>query len=83
VDLRDLALALKTAKAKLKNLLLSAVSKRAADAVLEEISMLGSLPKREIEAAQGRIIQAVRQLEGGGEIDLDNLRNSCRNELLV
>jgi flagellar motor switch protein FliG len=83
VDLRDLALALKTATSKLKALLLSALPKRAVEAVNEQISLLGPLQKREIEAAQGRIVHAVRQLEGGGEIDLNNLRNSCRNELLV
>jgi flagellar motor switch protein FliG len=45
--------------------------------------MLGSIPKREIEAAKSRIIQAVRLLEDAGEVDLNNLRNTYRNELLV
>jgi flagellar motor switch protein FliG len=83
VDLRDLAQALKTATFKLKTLLLSALPKRSVEAVTEEMSTLGPLQKRDIEAAQNRIVHAVRQLEGGGEIDLNNLRNSCRNELLV
>jgi flagellar motor switch protein FliG len=83
IDLRDLAMSLKTAGAQLKNILLSAVSKHAADNVHEEISMLGPLPKKEIEAAKGRIIKAVRHLEDEGEVDLNNLRNSYRNELLV
>lgn len=83
IDLRDLAVSLKTAGAHLKNILLSAVSKRAAATVHEEISMLGSIPKREIEAAKSRIIQAVRLLEDAGEVDLNNLRNTYRNELLV
>jgi flagellar motor switch protein FliG len=83
VDLRDLALALKTATSKLKTLVFSALPRRAVEAVNQEISMLGPLQKREVEAAQGRIVHAVRQLEGGGEIDLNNLRNSCRNEQLL
>jgi flagellar motor switch protein FliG len=83
VDLNDLALALKTATFKLKTLLLSALPKRTLEAVNEAMSNLGPLQKREIEAAQGRIVNAVRQMEGGGEINLNNLRNSLRNELLV
>jgi flagellar motor switch protein FliG len=83
IDLRDLALSLKSAGAQLKSILLSAVSKRAAAVVHEEISMLGSVPNREIEAAKSRIIQAVRLLEDAGEVDLNNLRNTYRNELLV
>jgi flagellar motor switch protein FliG len=83
VDLHDLALALKTATFKLKTLLLSALPKRAVEDVVEKMEALGPLQKREIEAAQSRIVNAVRQLEGGGEINLNNLRNSLRNELLV
>jgi flagellar motor switch protein FliG len=83
IDLRDLAMSLKTAGVQLKNILLSAVSKRAAAAVDEEISMLGPLQKREIEAARGRIVKTVRLLEDAGEVDLNNLRNTYHNELLV
>jgi flagellar motor switch protein FliG len=83
IDLRDLAMSLKTAGAQIKNILLSAISKRAAASVDEEIAMLGPLRKVEIEAAKGRIISAARHLEDDGEVDLNNLRNSYRNELLV
>jgi flagellar motor switch protein FliG len=83
IDLRDLAMSLKTAGAHLKNILLSAVSKRAAASVDEEISMLGPLRKGEIEDAKGRIVTAARHLEDTGELDLNNLRSSYRNELLV
>jgi flagellar motor switch protein FliG len=83
IDLRDLAMSLKTAGAQLKNILLSAVSKRAAASVDEEISMLGPLRQREIEDAKGRIVSAARHLEDEGELDLNNLRNTYRNELLV
>lgn len=83
VDMRDLAVALKTASAKLKTALLSAVSKRAAETVKEEISFLGPVKKRDIEAAQLRIIESVRQLESEGEIDLSSANNNSRDELLV
>jgi len=83
VDMRDLAVALKTASAKLKTALLSSISKRAAETVNEEIGFLGPLKKKDIEAAQLRIIENVRQLEGQGEIDLSNATNPERDELLV
>ena len=53
IDLRDLAMSLKTAGAQLKNILLSAVSKRAAANVDEEISMLGPLAQGGNRGRQG------------------------------
>src|SRR5207244_3431671 len=72
IDLRDLAMALKSSEPRVKDLLLGCISKRAADTVNEEISFLGALKQREIEAAQNNIIEIVRRLEAEGEIDLDN-----------
>ena len=43
VDMRLLAVALKTASEKLKKALLSCISKRAAENILEEISFMGPL----------------------------------------
>ena len=83
VDMRDLAVALKTASPKLKSVLLSVISKRAAETVNEEISFLGPLKKRDIEASQLRIIDSVRQLETEGEIDLSAATSTSRDELLV
>lgn len=70
VDIRDLAVSLKTASDKLKNLILSSLSKRAAETVAEEIGLMGPLKLRDIEAAQMRIIETVRRLESEGEIEL-------------
>jgi flagellar motor switch protein FliG len=36
--------------------------------------MLGNVKLRDIEAAQFRIIDAVRKLEAEGEVDLDEIR---------
>jgi flagellar motor switch protein FliG len=70
VDMRDLAVSLKTASEDLKATLLSSISKRAAETVNEEISFLGPLKLKDIEGAQVRIIEVVRRLEGEGEIEL-------------
>lgn len=76
VDIRDLAVALKTASEQLRKTLLSAISRRAAETVLEEMSFLGSLKLKEIEAAQMRIIDVVRRLESEGELELENAGES-------
>ncbi len=70
VDMRDLAVSLKTASDRLKGTLLSSISKRAAETVNEEISFMGAVKLRDIEGAQMRIIEVVRRLEGEGEIEL-------------
>ena len=71
VDTRDLAVSLKKCNFQVKAALLGAISKRAAETVKEEISFLGNLKAKEIEAAQTRIVDIVRRLEGEGEIDLN------------
>jgi flagellar motor switch protein FliG len=71
VDIRDLAVALKTASEQLKANLLGAISKRAAETVLEEMGFLGTLKLKEIEAAQMRIIDVVRRLETEGELEIE------------
>ena len=76
VDIRDLAVALKTASEQLKKVLLGAISKRAAETVLEEMSFLGAIKLKEIEAAQMRIIDVVRRLESEGEVELNTGKES-------
>lgn len=71
VDTRDLAVSLKKASYQVKAALFGAISKRAAETVKEEIGFLGNLKQKEIEAAQTRIVDIVRRLEGEGEIDLN------------
>lgn len=70
IEMRDLAVSLKTASERVKQALLACISKRAAETVNEEIGFMGPLRLRDIEAAQGRIIEVVRRLESEGEIDL-------------
>lgn len=74
VDMRDLAVSLKTASEKVKKALLGSISKRAAETVNEEMSFMGALKLREIEASQNKIIEVVRKLEDDGEIELGDSR---------
>jgi len=70
VDLRDLAISLKTASDGLRQALLGCISKRAAETVQEEIAFMGPIKLRDIEAAQLKIIESVRKLEAEGDVDL-------------
>ncbi|MGC8744156.1 MAG: flagellar motor switch protein FliG [Verrucomicrobiia bacterium] len=70
IDMRDLAIALKGTSEELKEKLLGCISKRAAETVLEEISFLGSVKQKEIDAAKQKIIESLRRLEEEGEVDL-------------
>ncbi|HEX7570955.1 MAG TPA: flagellar motor switch protein FliG [Verrucomicrobiae bacterium] len=81
IEMRDLTLALKKASEPLKRLMLSNISRRAAESVAEELSFLGHVKLRDVEAAQFRIIDAVRKLESEGEIDLDEAR-ALENEMV-
>jgi flagellar motor switch protein FliG len=83
VDMRDLAVALKPASEALKSTLLGCISKRAAETVTEEISFLGPLKLRDIEAAQLRIIEVVRRLRTEGEIEIGDVKNESRDEVLA
>jgi flagellar motor switch protein FliG len=80
IDMRDLTVALKKASTPLKNLLLSNISRRAAESVQEEIAFLGAVKARDVEAAQFRIIDAVRKLEAEGEIELETAQTT-ENEM--
>jgi len=72
IDMRDLAVSLKSASDKLKTTLLACISKRAAETVNEEMSFMGPIKLKDIEAAQNRIIEVVRRLESEGEIEIDS-----------
>jgi len=78
VDMRDLAVALKTSSEKLKSSLLGCISKRAAETVTEEMGFMGPLKLRDIEVAQQRIIDVVRKLESEGEVEIEGSDNRSR-----
>jgi flagellar motor switch protein FliG len=83
VDLRDLAVALKSAPEPLRVALLSCVSRRAAETIREEISLLGPQRQKDIEAARLRILETARHLEGLDEVDLGSPTIQSRDELMV
>ena len=72
VDAGKLAVALSAATESLREAMLGALSKRAAETVADEIENMGKVSLREIEASQNSIIDAVRQLESDGEISLES-----------
>lgn len=66
----ELTLALKTASEELKRKIFSNLSKRAAQILEEDLSVLGPVRLSEVEAAQQNIINAARRLEKEGKIQL-------------
>jgi flagellar motor switch protein FliG len=70
VSKADLALGLKSAPEKLRDLVYRNLSERARDSLKEEIEILGPQLAKNVYAAQRRIVDAVRTLEESGEIVL-------------
>lgn len=68
VDMKDLALALKTASAEVSGLIFKNMSKRASEMLKEDMNMMGPVRLRDVEEAQQMIVNVVRQLEDSGEI---------------
>jgi flagellar motor switch protein FliG len=72
VESSALAIAMKAASEALRDKIYSALSKRAAEGLREEIQLLGPVRLKDVEAAQDTIIQSVRRLEEAGEISIDS-----------
>jgi flagellar motor switch protein FliG len=68
VDKRELALALKVVDDKLKEKVLRNMSERAQELLKEELQYMGPVRLKEVEGAQTRIVEVVKQLEDQGEI---------------
>jgi flagellar motor switch protein FliG len=68
VDKRELALALKVCDEKLKDKIFKNMSERAQELLKEELQYMGPVRLKEVEAAQTRIVEVVKQLEDQGEI---------------
>lgn len=71
VDSANLAVSMKSATEPLKEKIYGSISKRAAESLRDEISMLGPVRLKDVETAQDAIIQVVRRLEEEGAISLD------------
>ena len=70
VDLDKLPMALIAATDRVRESLLDAMSKRAAEGVIEEMDNLGKVKLSEINAAQEAVVAIVREMEESGEIEL-------------
>lgn len=70
VDSANLAISMKSASEPLKEKIYGAISKRAAESLKDEISMLGPVRLKDVEVSQDAIIQVVRRLEEEGSISL-------------
>ena len=68
VDAQDLAIAIKGSTDDIKNLLLSNISVRARENILEDIEYLRNVRLKDVEEAQQKIVNIIRALEETGEI---------------
>lgn len=68
VDSQSLALAMKGVRDDVRDKILNNVSQRAAEALREELEVLGAVRVRDVEAAQSEIVRHIRMLEEEGRI---------------
>lgn len=71
IDRKDLTFALKTSDEELSNKIYSNMSERATELLKEELQYMGMVKLKDVEAAQARIIDVVKQLEEAGDISLN------------
>ena len=69
VDMEQLPMALIAATDRVREALLAAISKRAAEGVIEEMENLGKVKLQDINAAQEAVVAVVRDLEESGDLD--------------
>jgi len=70
VESADLALALKGVKTEVREKVLSNLSTRAAENLVEEIDLLGAVRLSQVEEAQAKVVQEIRALEQSGQITI-------------
>ncbi len=68
IETKDIAVALKATSDEVKNKIFANVSERVAVMIQEEMEFMGPTRLSDVEAAQGRIVEAVRSLEEEGQI---------------
>lgn len=82
VETKDLAVSMKAASEDVKHKIFSNVSERVATMIREEIEFLGPMRLSEVEAAQQRIVEAVRRLEGDGQVVITG-RGGGKDDIIV
>ena len=68
VDTKTLAVALKGSSEEIRERILKNISERAASMIKEEMEYMGPMRVREVDEAQQRIVDVIRDLEESGEI---------------
>lgn len=68
IETKDLSLALKAASDEVKSKIFSNVSERVSVMIKEEMEFMGPTRLSDVEAAQARIVEAIRRLEEEGQI---------------
>jgi flagellar motor switch protein FliG len=68
VDKRDLAMSLKVSEEKIQKKIYKNMSARAAEVIQEEIEFMGPVKLKDVEAAQMRIVDMIKELEEKEEI---------------
>jgi flagellar motor switch protein FliG len=70
VDSKELAMALKGVRPEVRRKILSNLSTRASENLVEEIEMLGAVRLKAVEEAQAGVVRIIRALEEAGQIVL-------------
>lgn len=68
IDKRDLALSMKISSEEIQDKIFKNMSERAADVVKEELEFMGPVKLKEVEEAQTRIVDKIKELEEKEEI---------------
>jgi len=82
VETKDLAIALKAATDEVKGKIFNNVSERVGQMIREEIEFMGPMRLSDVEAAQQRIVEAVRRLEEEGQIVITG-RGGGKEDMIV
>lgn len=80
VNLKDVAMALKGVDDEISNIILRNQSNRAAEALKEEISLLGAIKISQVEESKRNIVKVIRRLEQEGII---NITHGVEDEFIV
>ena len=77
IDFNTLAVAMKDCSAKLKDMVLKGITKRAAEALQENLKLMSNVKRREVEDARTKIMEQIFDLERKGDISLSTEDSSA------
>ncbi len=80
IDNRDLAVALKGSSSEVSNVIFGNISNRLQEMIKEDMEFMGPIRVRDVEEAQQKIVNVIRQLDDAGEIIISR---GSEDELIV